>query len=149
MKSAGREHFTAGCGAAQSALLRVEVNSDEGQAGLQRQMAGLAQEIAAVLSTLEPAQSREVADSFVSELLLSLARADRQRERRRRQADGIAAAKARGVRFGPQRQALPDNFEQLHSAWRSGQMTLREAAEACGIPKSTFHDAALRVETGA
>lgn len=149
MKSSGRRQFTADCGAIQPDFIRVVVNSDEGQAGLQKQMAGLAREIAAALSALEPAQSKEVADSFVSELLLSLAKEDRLRERRRKQAAGIAAAKARGVRFGPQCQELPDNFEELHTAWRSGQMTLRQAAEACGLPKSTFHDAALRAETSA
>lgn len=149
MKSAGRKHFAADCRVVQPTLISVEVNSDEDQAGLQKQMAGLAKEIASVLSTLEPAQSKEVADSFVSELLHSLAKEDRLRERRRKQATGIAEAKARGVHFGPQRQELPDNFEEFRSAWRNGQMTLREAAEACGLPKSTFHDAALRVETGA
>lgn len=148
MKSAERKHLIADLGAAQSTQVRVEVNADGEQAGLQEQMAGLAKELAAVLSTLGPAQSREVANSFVTELLFSLSEEDRQRRRRQKQAAGIAAAKARGVRFGPQRQELPDNFEELRSAWRSGQMTLREAAESCGIPKSTFHDAALRAEAG-
>lgn len=149
MKSAERTHFAADCRVMQPTLISVEVNSNGGQAGLQKQMAGLAREIAAVLSTLEPTQSKEVADSFVSELLHSLAKEDRLRERRQRQATGIAAAKARGVHFGPRRQELPGDFEEFRLAWRSGQMTLREAAEACGLPKSTFHDAALRVETGA
>lgn len=149
MKAAERKHIVADCGVVRPTFISVEVNSDEGQPGLQKQMTGLAREIAVVLSALEPTQSKEVADSFVSELLHSLAKEDRLRERRRRQAAGIAAAKARGVHFGPQRQKLPDEFEEFRLAWRSGQMTLREAAEACGLPKSTFHDAALRVETGA
>ena len=41
---------------------------------------------------------------------------------------------------------LPDGFEELRQAWREGQITLREAACACDIPKSTFYDAALRME---
>ena len=65
---------------------------------------------------------------------------------RQRQAEGIAAAKARGVRFGPPASALPDGFEELRQAWREGRITLREAACACDIPKSTFYDAAIRTE---
>ena len=65
---------------------------------------------------------------------------------RQRQMEGIAAAKARGVHFGPEAQAPPEGFATLHQAWRARQMTLREAAEASGIPKSTFYDAALRAE---
>ena len=61
-------------------------------------------------------------------------------------AEGIAAAKAQGVRFGALCRTLPDNFEELRQAWRSGQITLRTAAEICGIPKSTFRNAAVRAE---
>ena len=66
---------------------------------------------------------------------------------RQRQAEGIAAAKARGVRFGAPYKALPDNFEELRQAWRGGQLSLRAAAEVCGIPKTTFREAAIRTET--
>ena len=82
------------------------------------------------------------------QLLSYVAQTERENIRAR-QAEGIAAAKARGVRFGALPRTLPDNFEGLRQAWRSRQMTLRAAAEACGIPKSTFRDAALRAETAA
>ena len=65
---------------------------------------------------------------------------------RQRQMEGIAAAKARGVHFGPEAQALPEAFEALRQAWRTKKVTLREAADACGMPKSTFYDAVLRTE---
>jgi len=65
---------------------------------------------------------------------------------RQRQAEGIAAAKARGVQFGPPAKVLPEGFEDLRQAWRGRRMTLREAAQACGIPKSTFYDAVIRME---
>lgn len=65
---------------------------------------------------------------------------------RQRQMEGIAAAKARGVHFGPEAQAPPEDFAVLHQAWRAKRLTLREAADACGMPKSTFYDAALRAE---
>ncbi len=38
----------------------------------------------------------------------------------------------------------PEDFSAFHQAWRARQVTLREAADACGMPKSTFYDAALR-----
>ena len=56
------------------------------------------------------------------------------------------AAKARGIRFGQPARVLPDEFEELRRAWREGRMSLREAACACDIPKSTFYDAAIRSE---
>ena len=62
------------------------------------------------------------------------------------EAEGIAAAKAKGVHFGPQPKSLPDNFEQLRLAWRSKKMSLATAAELCGIPRPTFNEAALRAE---
>ena len=87
--------------------------------------------------------------TLISDIVLQLLSYVAQSEReniRQRQAEGIAAAKAKGVRFGPDRRTLPDSFEELRQAWRNKQMTLRAAAEACGIPKTTFRDAALRVE---
>ena len=109
----------------------------------------LASEIVSELSTLESAQSKELLGSFVSELFLSVAKQEHHEKRCRRQAEAMAAAKARGVRFGAQRRALPENFEELRQAWRDGEMSLKEAAEACGIPKSTFHEAVRRVERAA
>ena len=60
--------------------------------------------------------------------------------------EGIAAAKARDVHFGPEAQAPPEDFAAFHQAWRTKQMTLHEAADACGMPKSTFYNTALRAE---
>ena len=113
---------------------------------LQMQLKELSKEIVSSLSLLGPVQSRALLDSFVSELLMSAAKQEHREKRRQRQAEGIAAAKANGVRFGPLPRTLPDSFEELRQAWRGGQMTLRAAAAACGIPKTTFRDAALRVE---
>ena len=65
----------------------------------------------------------------------------------RRQAEGIAAAKARGVRFGRPPLPLPDNFHMLHQAWRGQKITLRQAARACGMPTGTFYSKAIKLET--
>ena len=83
---------------------------------------------------------------FVSELFLLVAEQGRREVRRQRQAEGIAAAKAKGVRFGPQPRTMPDDFEELRQAWRDKKIPLSVAAELCGVPRSTFFDAALRAE---
>ena len=101
---------------------------------------------------LDTRQSRDLTGRLISDIVLQLLSYVAQTEReniRQRQMEGIAAAKARGVHFGPKTQALPKNFEAFHQAWRRKQMTLRDAANACGMPKSTFYDAALRAETEA
>lgn len=98
---------------------------------------------------LDTRQGRDLTGTLISDIVLQLLSYVAQSEReniRQRQAEGIAAAKAKGVHFGPDRRPLPDGFEKLRQAWRSKQITLRAAAEACGIPKTTFRDAALRVE---
>lgn len=98
---------------------------------------------------LDTRQGRDLTGTLISDIVLQLLSYVAQTEReniRQRQAEGIAVAKANGVRFGVPRRALPDNFEELREAWRGGQMTLRAAAETCGIPKSTFRDAAVRAE---
>jgi len=98
---------------------------------------------------LDTRQGRDLTGTLIADIVLQLLSYVAQTEResiRQRQAEGIAAAKANGVQFGPPVRALPDSFEGLRRAWRSGEMTLRAAAQACGIPKSTFRDAALRAE---
>ena len=98
---------------------------------------------------LDTRQSRDLTGTLISDIVLQLLSYVAQTEReniRQRQMEGIAAAKARGVHFGPEAQAPPENFSALHQAWRARQMTLREAADACGMRKSTFYDAALRAE---
>lgn len=116
---------------------------------IQIQLREFSKEIISNLSLLGPVQSRALLDSFVSELLISAAKQEHLEKRRQKQAEGIAAAKANGVHFGPLPRALPDGFEEFRQAWRGGQMTLRAAAAACGIPKTTFRDAALRAEMAA
>ena len=98
---------------------------------------------------LDTRQSRDLTGTLISDIVLQLLSYVAQTEReniRQRQMEGIAAAKARGVHFGPEAQALPEAFEALRQAWRTKKVTLREAADACGMPKSTFYDAALRAE---
>ena len=98
---------------------------------------------------LDTRQGRDLTGTLIADIVLQLLSYVAQTEReniRQRQAEGIAEAKAKGVRFGPPCHPLPDSFEELRQAWRNKRMTLRAAAEACGIPKSTFRDASLRAE---
>ncbi len=98
---------------------------------------------------LDTRNGKDLMGTFIADLVLQILSfvAENERENiRQRQAEGIAAAKARGVRFGPPAKTLPANFMDLYQAWRNKEMSLRDAAEACGLPKSTFYDAAQRRE---
>ena len=108
------------------------------------QMQALAKEIAGDLAALESGQ--DLLGDFVTELYLTFAEESRREDRRQKQAAGIAAAKAQGVRFGRPALPLPENFEECRRAWLDGRMSLRQAANACGMPLSTFQRAAQRGE---
>jgi len=98
---------------------------------------------------LDTRRGKDLMGTFIADLVLQILSFVAQNERetiRKRQAQGIAAAKARGVRFGPPKRALPENFQEMRQAWRSREITLLEAAKGCGMAKSTFYDAVLRVE---
>lgn len=121
------------------------VRTDDG-AQIQTELRQLAREIAASLSDLDAASGRALVSDFVSELFFQLAEQQRREDRRQKQAQGIAAAKARGVRFGRAAKPVPDGFDQLHRAWREGRISLKKAAESCGMTRGTFYNVALRRE---
>ncbi|MBD5160708.1 MAG: hypothetical protein HDT14_01515 [Oscillibacter sp.] len=106
----------------------------------------LAREISSDLSRLESDDRKELLSDFVSNLFLATAEQTRREERRQKQAEGIAAAKAKGVRFGRTAKPLPDNFDEVHRAWRDGEISLTQAAEACGLVRGTFYGIAVRRE---
>ncbi len=58
---------------------------------------------------------------------------------RQRQKEGIAAAKAKGVRFGRPPISLPENFEQIYLRWKEKEVTGIEAARLCDCFKTTFY----------
>lgn len=120
----------------------VEPTEEEIQAHLWE----LSREITDGLSKLGLDKRKELLGALVGELYYSTAAQDRSDENRQRQREVVAAAKARGVRFGPARKPLPDNFDEYHQKWRLGEMKMHEAARACGMPKTTFRVAVLRKE---
>lgn len=120
--------------------------ADSLRADLQVRLEYLAKEIGEEISALDAAQGKELIGAFVSELFLSLARQGQREERRQKAVEGIAAAKAKGVKIGRSRTPLPDNFDAYRQAWRDGELSLQAAADACGMHKATFRRAAQREE---
>lgn len=79
---------------------------------------------------------------FLSDMVLQILAYFAETERnfiRQRQAEGIAVAKAKGVRFGNRRIKEPDEFEYYYQEWSEGRISLRKAAEKMGISYSTFY----------
>lgn len=98
---------------------------------------------------LDTRREKNLLGTFISDIVLALLSYVAENERmniRQRQMEGIAAAKARGVRFGRPPIPLPDNFHEVCRRWREKELTLEQAARACGLPESTFYDKAKRSE---
>ena len=98
---------------------------------------------------LDTRQGKDLMGTFIADLVLQILSFVAENERaniRKRQAEGIAAAKARGVRFGRPPAPLPENFFAMHRAWRGGKISLQQAAQQCGMPRSTFYAKALQFE---
>lgn len=101
------------------------------------------------MPVLDTRRERNLLGTLISDIVLALLSYVAENERisiRQRQAEGIAAAKARGVRFGRPSVPLPDNFYEVHKQWREKKLTLNQAAKACGLAKSTFADKAREFE---
>ena len=99
---------------------------------------------------LDTRRGKDLMGTFLSDIVLQVLSFVAENERsniRQRQAEGIAAAKARGVRFGRPPLPLPENFQEVYRAWRGKQITLKQAAQACQMPEGTFYAKAVRVET--
>lgn len=98
---------------------------------------------------LDTRRGKDLMGTFLSDIVLQVLSFVAENERtniRQRQAEGIAAAKAKGVKFGRPALPYPDNFRKIHRDWRKKRITLRQAAEACGMPVGTFYAKAKRFE---
>ncbi len=98
---------------------------------------------------LDTRRGKDLVGTFLSDVVLQVLSFVAENERvniRQRQAEGIAAAKARGVKFGRPPLPLPENFHEVHKAWRGKKLTLRQAAKACNLPEGTFYAKARKFE---
>ena len=90
---------------------------------------------------LDTRRGKDLMGTFLSDIVLQVLSFVAENERtniRQRQAEGIAAAKAKGIHFGRPPKPLPDNFHSCYQRWKQGDITGTAAAKECGMPLSTF-----------
>lgn len=96
---------------------------------------------------LDTRRGKDLMGTFLSDIVLQVLSFVAENERTnicQRQAEGIAAAKARGVKFGRPPRPLPENYGHAYRRWKSGAITCTAAAKECGMPVSSFR---YRAET--
>ncbi len=101
------------------------------------------------MSLLDTRNGKDLLGTFISDVVLQILSFVAQNEReniRIRQAEGIAAAKANGVKFGRPELPLPNNFNEIHRLWRDKKMSLKEATRACRMAESTFYAKSRKIE---
>ena len=90
---------------------------------------------------LDTRRGKDLVGTFLSDIVLQVLSFVAENERtniRQRQAEGIAAAKARGIRFGRPPKPLPENFHRVYQRWKAGKITGLAAAKECGMTMGTF-----------
>lgn len=100
---------------------------------------------------LDTRRGKDLLGTFLSDIVLQVLSFVSENERnmiRQRQAEGIAAAKARGVKFGRPVLPLPENFDEAYGKWIDGSLNLAEAAALCGMALSTFYNKARKRRDG-
>lgn len=90
---------------------------------------------------LDTRASKDLIGTLISDIVLQLLSFVAQSEResiRQRQAEGIAAAKARGVRFGRPTLPVPENYPEIRERYLSGKLSSRRAGLLLGVSGCTF-----------
>ena len=90
---------------------------------------------------LDTRRGKDLMGTFLSDIVLQVLSFVAENERstiRQRQAEGIAAAKAKGVKFGRPPSPLPENFHGVYQCWKRGEITGTAAAKECGMPLASF-----------
>lgn len=91
---------------------------------------------------LDTRNGKDLMGAFIADLVLQILSFVAQNEReciRKRQAEGIAAAKRRGVRFGRPKKRVPEDFPDLIAAWEQGLYPLPDLLRRCNMSESTFY----------
>lgn len=95
---------------------------------------------------LDTRRGKDLVGTFLSDIVLQVLSFVAENERtniKQRQAEGIAAAKLRGVKFGRPQIQLPENFREAYELWKVGSMTVSDASRLCGMARSTFYKKAV------
>ena len=101
---------------------------------------------------LDTSRDKDLIGTLIADIVLQILSFVAQKEReniRQRQAEGIAAAKARGVRFGRLPDQLPEDFDMLVRLWKDKKLTTTEAAQLCGMARSSFRYRAAKLRMDA
>ena len=91
---------------------------------------------------LDTRRGKDLVGTFLSDIVLQVLSFVAENERtniRQRQAEGIAAAKKRGVRFGRPYVKPPDDFPKIVEAWEDGRLGIRDAMKKSGLAEATFY----------
>lgn len=91
---------------------------------------------------LDTRNGKDLMGTFIADLVLQILSFVAQSEReniKKRQAEGIAAAKKRGVKFGRPETPLPDGFGKIARDWENGRITTDQALALCHMSESTFY----------
>lgn len=91
---------------------------------------------------LDTRRGKDLMGTFIADLVLQILSFVAQSEReniKKRQEQGIAAAKARGVRFGRPEKAFPENFERVVESWKNKEIALKEVLNECDMSEATFY----------
>ena len=91
---------------------------------------------------LDTRRGKDLMGTFLSDIVLQVLSFVAENERaniRQRQAEGIAAAKARGVKFGRPKKQLPVDFDKIVSGWKGKKLSLAEVLQRCGMSEATFY----------
>jgi DNA invertase Pin-like site-specific DNA recombinase len=91
---------------------------------------------------LDTRNGKDLMGTFIADLVLQILSfvAENERENiRKRQEQGIAAAKKRGVRFGRPEKKVPDNFKTIVTSWEQGQISIEDVLKKCQMSESTFY----------
>ena len=98
---------------------------------------------------LDTAKSKDLLGTFIADLVLQLLSFVAENERvniLQRQAEGIAAAKMRGVKFGRPKRELPPEYEENYKLWKNKKISAREGADKCNMSVSDFYKYGKRIE---
>lgn len=91
---------------------------------------------------LDTRNGKDLMGTFIADLVLQILSFVAQSEReniKKRQAQGIAAAKAKGVKFGRPEKQVPDDFEKIVKAWEQKKLPFAEVLKRCDMSEATFY----------